>query len=108
MSRKTAMMISPTLEEVELAAAKIGLPQIEAQKFFYFYESKAWKVGKVRMVSFPSALAGWKLNWIDRQRNGNGFNSRDNKPPPKPQSSWAENEINKIHRELYPEKYSQR
>lgn len=53
----------PTPEELELQAAKIGLPPREAQKFFLYYESKGWMVGKHPMKQWKSALAGWKLRW---------------------------------------------
>lgn len=69
MNRKTGMLIPPSLEEVQLAAAKIGLPDHEAQKFFYYYESNGWRVGKNKMVSFVSALSHWKLVWLEG-RNG--------------------------------------
>jgi len=46
-----------------MQAAKIGLPQREAQKFFNYYESKGWMVGKNRMQIWRSAMANWKLKW---------------------------------------------
>lgn len=46
-----------------MQAAKIGLPPREAQKFFNYYESKGWKVGKSPMQKWRSALANWKLKW---------------------------------------------
>lgn len=67
---RTAMLLTPSLEEVRLAAAKMGLPDMEAQKFWNYYESQGWRVGKVRMVSFTNALAGWNLRW--QERNGHG------------------------------------
>lgn len=68
----TPMLLKPSLEEVRLQAAKIGLPDMEAQKFWNYYESIGWRVGvaKNRMVSFSHALAGWKLKW--QERNGQG------------------------------------
>jgi hypothetical protein len=54
-------MRRPTLEECQLHAAKIGLSDIEAQKFFHYYESNGFKVGKMPMVSWHGAMAGWKL-----------------------------------------------
>lgn len=68
------MLLPPTLEEVKLQAAKTGLPEREAQKFFNYYESIGWRVGRAghRMVSFTNALAGWKLNWEERNRGANG------------------------------------
>lgn len=56
-------MKRPTLEELSLHAAKIGLPEREAQKFFCFYESKGWRVGKSPMKNWRIAMGGWKLRW---------------------------------------------
>ncbi len=56
----------PTMEEVLLAGAKIMLPEIECQKFFFFYESKSWFVGKSKMQVWKAALSGWKLRWMER------------------------------------------
>jgi len=53
----------PTLEQVKLVAAKAGLPDIEADKFFDHYESNGWKVGRNPMRSLGSAIANWKRNW---------------------------------------------
>ena len=53
----------PEQSELELQASKIGLPILEASKFFNFYESKGWKVGKSPMVNWRSAMANWKITW---------------------------------------------
>lgn len=53
----------PTLEMVKLHAVKIGLPDDEALKFFHFYESNGWKVGKNPMKSWQSAMINWRTNW---------------------------------------------
>ena len=50
----------PTIEQCLLAAEKIGLSDSECHKFFNFYESKGWKVGKNQMASWSHAMAGWK------------------------------------------------
>lgn len=50
-----------SIEAVRLQGAKAGLSPIECEKFFNFYESKGWLVGKTRMKSLPHAIAGWKL-----------------------------------------------
>lgn len=72
--KRTSMLLPPTMEEVKLQAAKIGLPDREAQKFFNYYESIGWRVGRAghRMASFTHAMAGWKLNWEERNRGVNG------------------------------------
>lgn len=61
--------VRPTIEELKLQGAKIGLPDLECEKFLSFYESKGWKVGKNPMVSWTHALSGWKINW---QKNSYG------------------------------------
>jgi len=71
MSRK---FIRPSPEELQLQATKIGLPEREAEKFFNYFESKGWKVGKSPMQRWRSALANWKLNWEERRR-GNGHSA---------------------------------
>lgn len=101
-SRKTPMMITPTLEEVELAASKIGLPEIEANKFFHYYESNGWRVGRVKMVSFQHALSGWKLRWLER----NGHVKAPDTPGEVPHAGkvhWAVRELKQLNEELFPE-----
>lgn len=45
----------------------MGLPESECEKYFWFYESKDWHVGKSRMQRWVAAMAGWKLRWQERQ-----------------------------------------
>lgn len=52
----------PTTEQVKLAGVKMGLPEAECEKFFNYYESNGWKVGKNPMKSWPHALINWKNN----------------------------------------------
>ena len=61
----------PSLEEVKLQCAKVGLPAIEAEAFWNYYESNGWKVGKNPMKSWPSALANWSKNWRERNAKTN-------------------------------------
>ena len=49
----------PTIIEVESYFLEKGSNKIESEKFFYFYESKGWKVGKSPMVKWKSAASGW-------------------------------------------------
>ena len=65
---------APTLEMCKLQAAKIGLSELEAEKFFHFYESKGWSVGKGKMVSWVSSMSGWKIK-------SNETNQRNNQQP---------------------------
>jgi hypothetical protein len=68
----------PTQEEVKLQAAKIGLPDSEAEKFWNFYESKGWLVGKSPMKSWQAAMITWRGNWQERGgvRSSNGFTTQ--------------------------------
>lgn len=56
----------PTIEECLLQAAKIGLSDHEAQKFYYYYDAKGWMVGRTPMVQWRSAMAGWRLRADER------------------------------------------
>lgn len=53
----------PSLESIKLQCAKIGLPDSEGEKFFNFYSSKGWMVGKTKMKSWTHALTGWRGRW---------------------------------------------
>lgn len=57
--------IKPTLAVVKLQGIKIGLPEIECEKFYDYYESKGWVVGRSRMKLWTAALANWKRNWLE-------------------------------------------
>jgi len=59
--------VAPTADELKLQAAKIGLPEREAEKFFCYYASNGWRVGKNKMKQWRSAMAGWKLRWEERR-----------------------------------------
>lgn len=78
---RAAFAAQISMEAVKFQAAKIGLPESEAEKFFHHYESKGWKVGKHKMQSMPSAMAGWKLRW---EENRNANNQRNNAGGPRP------------------------
>lgn len=56
----------PTVEMMRLHAAKIGLPETEADKCWNYYESKGWLVGRSPMKSWPSAMVNWRSNWQER------------------------------------------
>ena len=68
----------PDLEEVKLQAAKIGLSEVEAVKFFNHYASNGWRVGKNPMRSWSHALGGWKLR---SQEYGNNKGSSSKGSP---------------------------
>lgn len=55
--------VPPSEDEVLFRASAIGLSVIEAYRFFNFYESNGWKVGKSKMKNWSAALVGWKLRY---------------------------------------------
>ena len=59
----------PTVEELTAEAIKIGLPITDVDKFWNYYESNGWKVGKNPMKSWPAALR----NWLSRLGDASGL-----------------------------------
>lgn len=59
---KESRFVVPTIPEMKLHAAKIGLPESEVDKFFNYYESNGWKVGRNKMKSWRHAMVNWRNN----------------------------------------------
>lgn len=59
----------PSMDEIKLQASKIGLSDIEADKFFNYYESNGWKVGRNPMKSWVHAMTNWKNNAYGNQNS---------------------------------------
>lgn len=57
----------PALEEIKLLFSKSGMPMPEAEKFFNYYESNGWRVGKNPMKNWRGAAANWKKNYEERR-----------------------------------------
>lgn len=54
--------VPPSLDEVKLQAAKVGVSDTEAEKFFNYYTSNGWRVGRNPMKSWTHSLTNWKTN----------------------------------------------
>ncbi len=52
----------PTIEEVKAHGLIHEIAETECEKFFHFYESNGWRVGKNPMKSWQSAMQNWKRN----------------------------------------------
>tara|TARA_Y100000114_G_scaffold53473_1_gene48806 strand:+ start:2801 stop:3409 length:609 start_codon:yes stop_codon:yes gene_type:complete len=48
-----------SIQEVEHFFKRKGSTTIQAQSFYYFYESKGWKVGKQPMKNWKMSASGW-------------------------------------------------
>jgi len=62
--KKQANIIPPKLEWIEDYCKEKG-KNIDCGKFFNYYESNGWKVGKNKMKSWPAALSNWGKNNFD-------------------------------------------
>ena len=51
----------PTLEEVKRLFELKGTKGNEYEKFWFYYESNGWYVGKSKMKSWRAAASGWIL-----------------------------------------------
>lgn len=51
----------PTLNDIQNRCIEMNY-SLDAEKFFNYYESNGWKVGRNKMKSWHSALANWNKN----------------------------------------------
>ena len=61
--KRTGVFEPPTLQEVEdyLRSQKVRDPKSNALKWYNFYESKGWMIGKNKMKNWKSAIATWQF-----------------------------------------------
>ena len=64
--------VRPSPQEVEEHFLKIESSREEASKFWNFYESKGWKVGKNSMSTWRAAAAGWVIRRKAEAAKGRG------------------------------------
>lgn len=65
--KATMRFQEPSIAEVNAYGKEIGLPENECKRFWLFYDSKDWMVGKSKMKKWRSALAGWHLRWSENR-----------------------------------------
>lgn len=58
----------PTLEQVEQFCKENNL-RVNAQKFFYHYESNGWMAGRVKMKSWEATLQKWNNSEYDNSNS---------------------------------------
>ncbi len=61
-NKTTKEFVRPTIEQCRLLAVNTGLPELEGDRFFNYYTSNGWKVGRNAMKSLNAAMATWKMN----------------------------------------------
>lgn len=58
----------PTVEMCRHAAASLGMPPEEGERFFLHHDQKDWMIGRNKIKKWRQALALWRLNWIKWQK----------------------------------------
>lgn len=68
-------MIKPTIEEIAEHFKLIGVNESGiAEKFFWYYESTGWMIGRnKKMVSWKAACQTWKRNITHNQKQAVRF-----------------------------------
>lgn len=64
---KAKPFVKPTIEEIRAYIDEKGV-SVDAEKFYHFYESKGWMVGKNKMKSWTSAIQTWARGSDKNQR----------------------------------------
>ncbi len=69
----------PTIEEVKEYADSIGFKSLDAEKWWFFYDSKNWMVGRNKMSKWKSAVQTWFIGspeWKAKQTEKNIISSK--------------------------------
>ncbi len=67
--------VKPTIEEIEDYINEKGY-QVDAHKFYDYYESNGWRVGRNPMRDFKAAIRNWSRNNLDRgNKKQDGFDA---------------------------------
>lgn len=57
--------IKPTLQEMIEEGKRIGLPQLQSERCWHYYESNGWRVGKNAMKNWHSVMRTWKGKYME-------------------------------------------
>ena len=63
--------VKPTLEEVQAYCKERG-NSVDPERFFDYYESKGWLVGKTKMKDWKAAVRNWERSESTRQASKSG------------------------------------
>jgi hypothetical protein len=67
----------PSVEEIE-SYCKERSNSVESEKFFNFYESNGWKVGKNGMKDWKASVRTWESNSVNQPKSSNKIKSQIN------------------------------
>lgn len=85
----------PTLEQVNQRISEMGYA-LDGERFFYYYESNGWRVGKNPMKDWHQALAGWNTRNKGEVANGKTGSSTGKNPKQSPGDRIRERLARKI------------
>lgn len=83
---KTARFHPPDIAEVKAYFAEKGGTNAQAERFFTYYESNGWRVGKNPMKKWKAAASGW----ISRDREQYQSNPSQNAPAKTAAQAYAD------------------
>jgi hypothetical protein len=66
----SSRFVKPSMDQLKLAMSKAGLPDSEAEKFWNYYESNGWRVGRNPMRSWQHTVGTWKSRYEERRNAG--------------------------------------
>ena len=75
-------MPRPTLEEVAAYAATKHYTGFNAERFYAYYESNGWKVGRNPMKSWKNAVTSWHFRDQEKNKPSADYISRTYIPDP--------------------------
>ena len=65
--RRRAFFTPPTIEQVEDYITEKNYQHVDAERFWHFYESKNWMIGKNKMKKWKSSVASWEIKSRGKQ-----------------------------------------
>ncbi len=93
---KTSRFAPPSINDIsdymfsKCQESRSTFDKNEAGKFFDYYESNGWKVGKNKMKNWKAAASGWlKRNMTNDQQRPQGASQSNRKPTPAEQTRAA-------------------
>lgn len=61
-NQEGSRFVPPTVDEIAAYAAEKNYQRVDADRFWNFYQSKGWKVGKSPMKDWKAAVCNWEYN----------------------------------------------
>jgi len=78
---KPSRLKRPSLDDIKSEGIKTGLPALDCESFYNYYEANGWKVGRNPMKNWKAAMANWRRNSGQYQQTNRPVKER-------PKSTW--------------------